>query len=100
MPHGGFYKLPAKYSAKWNGSATRSEWYGANKVELGTIDNDATVTEIMFLANVYGRTKNDNPPGTGKQYDIMNVEAERRYGYEWGGSYGTKLFAYTKTVGY
>lgn len=58
MPHGGFYKLPAWYSAKWNGSAPRSEWFGANNVELGTIDNDGTVTEILFLANVYGRTKN------------------------------------------
>jgi PelA/Pel-15E family pectate lyase len=56
MPHGGFYKLPSWYSAKWNGTAERSEWFGANKVELGTIDNDGTVTEIMFLANVYGRT--------------------------------------------
>ncbi|HEX8404078.1 MAG TPA: pectate lyase [Duganella sp.] len=56
MPHGGFYKLPEKYAAKWNGSEDRSEWFGANKVELGTIDNDGTVTEIMFLANVYGRT--------------------------------------------
>lgn len=58
MPHGGFYKLPAKYGAKWNGSEDRSEWFGANNVELGTIDNDGTVTEIMFLANVYGRTGN------------------------------------------
>jgi PelA/Pel-15E family pectate lyase len=309
MPHGGFYKLPAWYNAPWNGSASRSEWFGANGVELGTIDNDGTVTEIMFLGDVYarsgtvayrdsarkamdfilnmqyssggfpqvypartgtsysnhvtfndnamvralvlldhaakqkapftgdfftsaqrtrmanalnlavgyilnaqivqngvktvwcaqhdpvnfaprgarsyelpsksgkesaqivaflmtrpqsaaiaasakaaiawynssqvkllntayektnskatntspfitkagsttwyrfydlsadtgffsGRLPTDNPPGTGKQYDIMNVEAERRYGYEWGGSYGTSLFAYTSTVGY
>lgn len=56
MPHGGFYKLPEKYAAKWNGSEARSEWFGADKVELGTIDNDGTVTEIMFLGNVYART--------------------------------------------
>lgn len=58
MPHGGFYKTPAWYSASWNGTATRSEWYGENGAELGTIDNDATVSEILFLANVYARTGN------------------------------------------
>ncbi|KYF74416.1 pectate lyase [Sorangium cellulosum] len=47
-----------------------------------------------------GRLPTDNPPGVGKKYDIMEIEPERRYGYEWGGSYGTKLFAYSDTVGY
>ena len=47
-----------------------------------------------------GRLPTDNPPGTGKQYDIMDIEAERRYGYQWGGSYGTGLFTYTDRVGY
>lgn len=47
-----------------------------------------------------GRLPTDDPPGNGKQYDIMKIEAERRYGYQWGGSYGTKLFAYTDTIGY
>jgi PelA/Pel-15E family pectate lyase len=56
MPHGGFYKQSAWYAAPWNGTAARSEWFGANNVELGTIDNQATVTEILFLANVYART--------------------------------------------
>lgn len=37
---------------------------------------------------------------TGKQNDIMAIEYERRYGYEWGGSYGTKLFTYSDAVGY
>ena len=58
MPHGGFYKLPARYVARWDGSAARSGWFGAGKVELGTIDNDTTVTEILVLANLYGRTGN------------------------------------------
>ena len=31
-------------------------WLGANNVELGTIDNGGTVTEIMFLADVYRRS--------------------------------------------
>jgi PelA/Pel-15E family pectate lyase len=47
-----------------------------------------------------GRLPTDDPPGTGKKYDIMQIEPERRYGYQWGGAYGTKLFAYTDTVGY
>jgi PelA/Pel-15E family pectate lyase len=58
MPHGGFYKSPSWYSAPWDGVAPRSGWFGANNVELGTIDNDATVTEILFLANVFNRTGN------------------------------------------
>jgi len=57
MPHGGFYKLPAKYAAPWDGKAPRSGWLG-NGVELGTIDNDGTVNEILVLADVYARTGN------------------------------------------
>jgi hypothetical protein len=37
-----------------------------------------------------GRLPSDDPPGAGKKYDIMQIEAERRYGYQWGGAYGTK----------
>lgn len=55
MPHGGFYKLTAWYAAPWNGSAPRSGWFG-NGIELGTIDNNATVTEILVLADVYARS--------------------------------------------
>jgi PelA/Pel-15E family pectate lyase len=58
MPHGGFWKEPAWYAAKWNGVAPRTGWFGANNVELGTIDNQGTVSEILFLANVYARTGN------------------------------------------
>lgn len=58
MPHGGFYKLPAKYAAPWNGSASRADWHGMGGVELGTIDNGATVSEILVLADVYARTGN------------------------------------------
>jgi PelA/Pel-15E family pectate lyase len=47
-----------------------------------------------------GRLPTDNPPVVGKKYNIMDIEAERRYGYQWGGAYGTKLFAYTDKVGY
>jgi PelA/Pel-15E family pectate lyase len=59
LPHGGFYKNGvAAYAAPWNGSAARSGWTGANGVELGTIDNNGTVTEIMFLADVFRRSAN------------------------------------------
>lgn len=47
-----------------------------------------------------GRLPTDNPPGVGKKYDIMQIEAERRYGYQWGGAYGTALFTYTDKIGY
>jgi len=47
-----------------------------------------------------GRLRTDNPPGVGKQYDIMKVEPERRYGYQWGGSDGAPLFTYSDHVGY
>lgn len=57
MPHGGWYKNDQTvYAAPWNGTAARSGWTGANGVELGTIDNNGTVTEIMFLADVYRRS--------------------------------------------
>lgn len=56
MPHGGFYKTPAWYRARWDGVAPRSGWSGANGVELGTIDNGATVVEILVLADVFGRS--------------------------------------------
>ena len=57
MPHGGFYKFAVtKYDSPWNGTAARSEWTGASGVELGTIDNNATVSEILFLADVYQRS--------------------------------------------
>ncbi|MGC4087914.1 MAG: pectate lyase [Polyangiaceae bacterium] len=47
-----------------------------------------------------GRLPTDSTPGVGKQYDLMLVEPERRYGYEWGGSYGIKILAYASSVGY
>ncbi|MGD8908948.1 MAG: pectate lyase, partial [Chromatiales bacterium] len=65
MPHGGFYKNKAAvYEQAWDGESTRSKWYNevanedgtTTKVELGTIDNDATVKELLFLADVYQRS--------------------------------------------
>lgn len=36
----------------------------------------------------------------GKYYDIMEISAERRNGYSWGGNYGEKIIAYADRVGY
>lgn len=55
MSHGGFDKNPAVYEAPWNGMSPRSGWRNKTGEELGTIDNDATVSEILFLADVYKR---------------------------------------------
>jgi hypothetical protein len=30
----------------------------------------------------------------------MDIEPERRYGYEWGGNYGTNLINYAESVDY
>ncbi|MBE0338913.1 pectate lyase [Paenibacillus sp. 23TSA30-6] len=59
LPHGGFFKAMEKnYKSKWDGKAARSTWKSKDGVELGTFDNEATTTEIRFLADVYKKTKN------------------------------------------
>ena len=61
LPHGGFYKNGVdKYRKRWDGSEPRADWKGDNGIELGTIDNQATVTELMFLADVYQRSHADS----------------------------------------
>lgn len=56
MEHGGWTKnWPHIYERPWDGTEPRSEWI-ENGVELGTIDNDATIKEILFLAEVYRET--------------------------------------------
>ncbi|MEK5444063.1 MULTISPECIES: pectate lyase [unclassified Fredinandcohnia] len=56
MENGGWTKnWPHIYERPWDGKEPRSEWV-ANGVELGTIDNDATIKEILFLAEVYRET--------------------------------------------
>ncbi|QNR68967.1 pectate lyase [Paenibacillus peoriae] len=59
LPHGGFFKAMEKnYKSKWDGKTARSTWKSKDGVELGTFDNEATTTEIRFLADVYKKTKN------------------------------------------
>jgi PelA/Pel-15E family pectate lyase len=55
LPSGGFYKNKS-YDKPWDGTSARSKWLGEDGAELGTIDNKATVTELMFLADVYQRS--------------------------------------------
>jgi PelA/Pel-15E family pectate lyase len=63
MYHGGFSKAnESNYLNPWNGSASLSEWYSGS-TPLGMYDNNATVSEIRFLANQYkvsGSTANKN----------------------------------------
>jgi PelA/Pel-15E family pectate lyase len=57
MDHGGWTKaMEQEYARKWDGSEPRSTQFGVNGKELGTIDNDATIKEILFLAQVYQET--------------------------------------------
>ncbi|GAB2565579.1 pectate lyase [Gracilibacillus alcaliphilus] len=59
MEHGGWTKNWSHiYTRPWDGEESRSEWVN-NGVELGTIDNDATISEILYLAQVYQETKDD-----------------------------------------
>ncbi|AWB69260.1 pectate lyase (plasmid) [Saccharobesus litoralis] len=57
LASGGFFKhKPAVYLKPWDGQSPRSGWLGDNGTEVGTIDNNATVSEILFLANVFQRS--------------------------------------------
>ncbi|HET8938836.1 MAG TPA: pectate lyase [Polyangiales bacterium] len=73
LPHGGFYKNDIKvYDAKWNGSDSRAGWTGESGVELGTIDNNATVSELLFLADVYQRSSaTEYRDGARKAFDFL-----------------------------
>src|SRR5690625_231955 len=56
MDHGGWTKNWTHiYTRPWDGEELRSEWV-KDGIELGTIDNDATIMEILFLAQVYQET--------------------------------------------
>ena len=56
MDHGGFGLHDAAfYEYPWDGKQKRSVWVSEGR-ELGNFDDDATVSEIRFLAEVYGKT--------------------------------------------
>ncbi|MDQ0207733.1 pectate lyase [Alkalicoccobacillus murimartini] len=56
MDHGGWTKdKPEIYTRDWNGSESKSVWQ-SNGQDLGTVDNDATVSEILVVAEAYQLT--------------------------------------------
>jgi len=60
MDHGGFYKdFADKYVSAWNGSSAKSGTTN-DGVELGTIDNNATIQEMRLLAERYKQTSNNS----------------------------------------
>ncbi|MCZ8521209.1 MULTISPECIES: pectate lyase [Paenibacillus] len=56
MPHGGWYKMGDKYKRAWDGKEAKSDWLAPDGTELGTIDNNATTNEILFLSIMYKET--------------------------------------------
>lgn len=56
MDHGGFGLHDASfYQQPWDGVQRRSEWLSKGR-ELGNFDDDATVAEVRYLAEVYQQT--------------------------------------------
>lgn len=54
MEHGGWWKYADdRYFRPWDGQEKRSDKVLSNGTEIGIIDNDATVDEILFLALMY-----------------------------------------------
>ncbi|WP_426446630.1 pectate lyase [Paenibacillus sp. S-38] len=56
MDHGGWYKMGDKYKRAWDGTEAKSDWKAPDGTELGTIDNNATTNEILFLSVMYKET--------------------------------------------
>ncbi len=57
LSHGGWTKDKDEiYERYWNGTEKKAKYYQRDKVTpLGTIDNDATVSEIEYLSRVYNQ---------------------------------------------
>ncbi|WP_248928048.1 pectate lyase [Paenibacillus hamazuiensis] len=55
---GGWYKysLSDKYGRAWDGQEVKSDWRTKDGQDIGTIDNNATTNEILFLAVMYKQT--------------------------------------------
>ena len=55
MDHGGWTKsMP--YDRPWDGVEPKSSQFGPTGIELGAIDNNATVNEIRFISQVFRET--------------------------------------------
>jgi len=55
MDHGGWTKA-MPYDRPWNGVEKKSSQLGPTGIELGAIDNNATVNELRFISQVYRET--------------------------------------------
>ncbi|CAM4445044.1 pectate lyase [Paenibacillus tarimensis] len=58
MDHGGWTKA-MPYDRAWDGKEPKSSQTSPTGVELGTIDNDATINELRFISEVYRETGNE-----------------------------------------
>ncbi len=83
LESGGWSKNnPEHYTRYWNGVEKKAAYYQRNKTTpLGTIDNEATISELIYLVNVYGATKNPEV----KQSIIKGFEFLMTMQYETGG---------------
>lgn len=54
--YGGWYKLTSRFKRPWNGTEPKSDWRTKDGKDIGTIDNNATTNEILFLAVMYKET--------------------------------------------
>ncbi len=61
LDNGGWSKdNPDMFTRYWDGTEKKAKYYQRDGVTpLGTIDNDATVTQIEYLAAVYNTTRNE-----------------------------------------
>lgn len=55
---GGWYKygIDDKYGRPWDGQESKSDWRTKEGKDIGTIDNNATTNEILFLSTMYKQT--------------------------------------------
>ncbi|WP_179135991.1 pectate lyase [Paenibacillus sp. 32352] len=57
MDNGGWFKNMSKeYKKPWDGKVLRSEWRTKDGQDIGTIDNEGTTNELLFMAMVYKDT--------------------------------------------
>ncbi|CAG7644431.1 pectate lyase [Paenibacillus allorhizosphaerae] len=57
MDHGGWFKFSGdKYKRAWDGKEAKADWKSKDGKDLGTIDNNATTNEILFLSVMYKET--------------------------------------------
>lgn len=85
-------------------------WYDSPNTYLANYVYDKNVEEKIVASSgdrmwyrFYDLTTNqgffsDRDGGT--YYDLMEISAERRNGYSWGGSYGESILSYAKSVAY